>query len=123
MSSSFIEHVHYIRILVQDLAISTAWYEKILGLKKLDHSEERAVFKVGEGSFLLVLIPTKDKTHSHFMKDGGAEFAIGFSGPEIHKFHAHLNEQNVKVDPIQEDDGHLYFHFYDPSNNKLQVHW
>ena len=123
MSPSFIEQVHYIRIPVKELAVSTNWYAETLGFKKVDQKEDRAVFKVGEGPFLLVLIQTLDETFSHFKRDGEDEFAIGFSSPEIHKFHTHLIEQNVKVEPIQEDDGHLYFHFYDPSGNKLQVHW
>lgn len=123
MSPSFIEQVHYIRIPVIDITVSASWYEEILGFKKVDQKQDRVVFKVGEGSFLLVLIQNLDEAFSHFKKDGEDEFAIGFSSPEIRKFHTHLIEQNVKVDPIQEDEGHLYFHFYDPSGNKLQVHW
>jgi hypothetical protein len=34
-----------------------------------------------------------------------------------------LIEQGVEVDEMKEDNGHFYFHFYDPSGNKLQVHW
>lgn len=89
MSPSFIEQVHYIRIPVKELAVSTNWYAETFGFKKVDQKEDRAVFKVGEKPFLLVLIQTLDETFSHF----------------------------------KEDDGHLYFHFYDPSGNKLQVHW
>ena len=42
---------------------------------------------------------------------------------ELSKFHQHLINNQVKVDPIKEDNGHYYFHFYDPNGNKLQVHW
>ncbi|WP_438350678.1 VOC family protein [Paenibacillus sp. FA6] len=29
----------------------------------------------------------------------------------------------LKLRIRKEDDGHYYFHFFDPSGNKLQVHW
>ncbi|MFD1779092.1 hypothetical protein ACFSFW_10475 [Fredinandcohnia salidurans] len=29
----------------------------------------------------------------------------------------------IKVEDIKEDNDHAYFHFYDPSGKKLQVHW
>jgi hypothetical protein len=57
------------------------------------------------------------------MKEGIPEFSVGFTSPDIHNFRDYLEEQDVQVDAMQEEDGHYYFHFYDPSGNKLQAHW
>ncbi len=123
MSKSFIDQVHYIRIPVKDLNLSAQWYRDVLGLQLLNNTEDRAILKVNEGSFLLILVPTKDETFAHFTIDNEQEFSIGFTSPELPEFHQHLIDHQVKVDEIQEDNGHAFFHFYDPNGNKLQVHW
>lgn len=123
MHPSFIDQVHYIRIPVKDLEQSAQWYRDVLGFQLLNNTEERAILKVNEGPFLLILVPTKDETFAHFTIDNEPEFSIGFTSPELAKFHQHLTEQQVKVEEIKEDNGHAFFHFYDPSGNKLQVHW
>ena len=123
MRKSFIEQVHYIRIPVKDLERSAKWYRDVLGLQLLNHSEERAILKVNEGPFLLILVPTEDETFAHFTINHEQEFSIGFTSPELSKFHQHLMDNQVKVEDIQEDHGHTFFHFYDPNGNKLQVHW
>ena len=123
MSKSFIEQVHYFRIPVKDLAMSAQWYRDVLGLQLLNNTEERAIFKVNEGPFLLILVPTEDETFAHFTIDNKQEFSIGFTSPELLEFHQHLMDNQVKVEKIKEDNGHRFFHFYDPNGNKLQVHW
>ena len=123
MSKSFIEQVHYIRIPVKDLELSTTWYRDVLGFQELNKAEKLVTIKVNEGPLLLILVPTDDETFSHFTIDKDHEFSIGFTSPELSKFHQHLINNQVKVDHIKEDDGHFYFHFYDPSGNKLQAHW
>lgn len=123
MSKSFIEQVHYIRIPVKDLELSAQWYRDILGLQLLNITEELAIIKVNEGPFLLILVPTEDETFAHFTINNEQEFSIGFTSPELSKFHQHLIDNQVKVEDIKEDNGHAFFHFYDPNGNKLQVHW
>lgn len=123
MSQSFIEQVHYIRIPVKDLGLSVQWYRDVLGLQLKNHTEELAIFKVNEGPFLLILVPTEDETFAHFTIDHKQEFSIGFTSPDLFKFHQHLIDHQVKVEDIEEDNGHAFSHFYDPNGNKLQVHW
>ncbi|WP_227395580.1 VOC family protein [Jeotgalibacillus aurantiacus] len=123
MSKSFIDQVHYIRIPVKDLDRSAQWYEDILGFQLLNITGERAVLKVNEGPFLVILIPSEDETFAHFTIDNRQEFSIGFTSPELFEFHQHLLDHQVKTDDIKEDHGHSFFHFYDPNGNKLQVHW
>ena len=123
MSKTFIEQVHYIRIPVKHLDLSAQWYRDVLGFQLLNNNQERAILKINEGSFLLILVPTEDETFSHFTIDNKQEFSIGFTSPELFKFYQHLIENKVKVEEIKEDNGHAFFHFYDPNGNKLQVHW
>ncbi|WP_299739069.1 VOC family protein [uncultured Rossellomorea sp.] len=123
MSKSFIEQVHYIRIPVKDLERSAQWYRDVLGLQLVNLTEELAVIKVNEGPFLLILIPTEDETFAHFTINQEQEFSIGFTSPELSKFHQHLMGNRVKVDDIKEENGHAFFHFYDPDGNKFQAHW
>lgn len=68
-------------------------------------------------------MPTADETFAHFTIDGEQAFSIGFTSPELSRFHRHLVANRVEVDDIQEDRGHAFFHFYDPDGNKLQAHW
>ncbi|CEG27172.1 VOC family protein [Bacillus sp. B-jedd] len=124
MSKSFIEQVHYIRIPVKDLEQSAQWYRDILGLQLLTITEDPfAIMKVNEGPFLLILVPSEDDTFAHFTIGNVPAFSIGFTSPELSEFHTHLIENGVRVENIQEDKGHAYFHFYDLNGNKLQVHW
>ena len=123
MSKSFIEQVHYIRIPVKNVEQSAQWYRDMLGLQLLNVTEELAAIKVNEGPFLLILIPTEDETFAHFTVNQEQEFSIGFTSPKLAEFHQHLKDHKVKVDEIKEDNGHAFFHFYDPDGNKLQAHW
>lgn len=124
MIKSFIEQVHYIRLPVKDLEFSAQWYRDVLGLQLLNITEERAIIKVNEGSFLLILVSTEDETYAHFTIDNEDAFSIGFTSPKLSTFHQHLMDNQVKVgDILKDDDGHAYFYFYDPTGNKLQVHW
>ncbi|MDH5163654.1 MULTISPECIES: VOC family protein [Heyndrickxia] len=124
MKKSFIEQVHYIRIPVRDLDQSAKWYKEVLGLQLLTITDDPyAIIKVNDGPFLVILVPTDDETYAHFTVNGEPAFNIGFTSPELIKFHQHLIDNGVKVEDIKEDNGHAYFHFFDPSGNKLQVHW
>jgi catechol 2,3-dioxygenase-like lactoylglutathione lyase family enzyme len=119
---SFLAEIHYFRIPVTDLEASVQWYANILRLVLLRQTDERAVFAVGEGP-LLVIVKADANSRGHFMKEGTPEFSVGFTSPDINNFWDYLIEQDVQVDDMQEEDGHYYFHFYDPSGNKLQAHW
>lgn len=123
MSKSFINQIHYIRLPVRDLNESIQWYTECLGFQLVTITENQlAVIKLSEGP-LLVLVPTRDQTFGHFTKEDSPEFSVAFTSPEIKNFHRYLQEKDVPVEEIQEDDGHLFFCFFDPNGNKLQVHW
>lgn len=120
---SFIQEIHYFRIPVIDLDESIKWYTTCLGFSwRRKKEDELAVIEIQEGP-LLILVKADPESRGHFHKDGMIEFSIGFTCSEIHKFYEYLVNQDVKVDEIIQDEGHHYFYFYDPSGNKLQVHW
>ncbi|MDQ0060027.1 VOC family protein [Paenibacillus harenae] len=119
---SLIGEIHYFRIPVLSLEESVRWYTECLGFHLRRQNEQLAVFELKEEP-LLVLLKADTNSRGHFLIDGKPEFSVGFTCPEIHKFRQQLMDQNVEVDEMNEEDGHFYFHFYDPSKNKLQIHW
>lgn len=119
---SLIEEIHYFRIPVISLEDSIKWYSECLGFKLRRQSEDLVVFELKEGP-LLVLVKADKDSRGHFIKNGSPEFSVGFTSSEIHILRQQLIEKGVEVDEMKEDNGHFYFHFYDPSGNKLQVHW
>lgn len=124
MSKSFIDQVHYMRIPVRDLEQSAQWYRDVLGLQLLTITDDPfAIFNINEGPFLIILVPTDEETFAHFTINKEAAFSIAFTSPELTQFHHHLMDHGVKVDEIQEDNGHAFFTFYDLNGNKLQTHW
>jgi hypothetical protein len=81
-----------------------------------------AVVELSAGP-LLVLVKADLNSRGHFIRNGQSEFSIGFTSPNIQRLREVLIEQGVKVDDMQEENGHFFFHFFDPSGNKLQAHW
>lgn len=118
----YLDEIHYFRIPVTDLEDSVDWYTNVLGLILRRQTEERAVFAVGDGP-LLVIVKADADSRGHFLIQGSPEFSVGFTCQDITNFREYLIKQGVQADPMQEEDGHYYFHFCDPSGNKLQAHW
>ncbi len=121
MSKSLIYEMHYFRIPVLKLQESITWYTECLGFQLRYSDEKLAVIELKYGP-LLILVKADHDSRGHFSINGNAEFSIGFTTSNINELHISLTNQNVKVDEIQEDNGHSYFHFFDPNGNKLQVH-
>lgn len=123
MTQSYLQQIHFFRMPVVDLENSVQWYTDCLGFS-LKHQEENDLAVLGlDAGPLLTLVKADENSRGHFAKDGEMEYSVAFTCPEIRKFHQHLVEQGVKADEIKEDGGHFYFHFFDPSGNKMQVHW
>ncbi|MBA2176040.1 VOC family protein [Halobacillus locisalis] len=121
MSDFLLSSIHYFRIPVVNLKESIKWYSECLKLKMRFDKGELAVFEVGTGP-LLVLVEADKDSRGHFLKDGQAEFSIGFTTSDIQSLHDYLVDQHVTVESIMEEEGHRFFYFYDLDGNKLQVH-
>lgn len=119
---SLIEEIHYFRIPVNELEESVRWYTEFLGFTLRRMTEELAVVELKAGP-LLVLVKADSDSRGHFTRNGQLEFAVGFTSPNIQRFRESLIEHGVEVDEMKEDNGHLFFHFFDPNGNKLQAHW
>ena len=98
-----------------------SWYSDCLKFKLRFKRDDLAVYELETGP-LLVLVEADMNSRGHFLKDGQAEFSVGFTTTNINELYEYLVSKDVKVETIQEDEGHQFFHFYDPSGNKLQVH-
>ncbi|MCZ8537704.1 VOC family protein [Paenisporosarcina quisquiliarum] len=121
MSNSLFNGIHYFRIPVVDLRESVSWYSDCLKFKLRFKRDGLAVYELETGP-LLVLVEADKNSRGHFLKGGQAEFSVGFTTTNINELYEYLVSQDVKVESIQEDEGHQFFHFYDPNGNKLQVH-
>jgi catechol 2,3-dioxygenase-like lactoylglutathione lyase family enzyme len=121
MSNSYLEEIHYFRVPVTDLEQSISWYTETLGLQLRFSQEDLAVLALKSGP-LYVLVKADNDSRGHFTVNGQPEFSVGFTTLRIREFHTYLTTKDVRVEPIQEDKGHHFFYFYDPSGNKLQVH-
>lgn len=121
MSKSLFSGIHYFRIPVFDLSESVSWYSECLKFKLRFNRGDLAVYELGSGP-LLVLVEADKNSRGHFLKDDQEEFSIGFTTLNINELYEYLVSQDVKVESIQQDEGHQFFYFYDPSGNKLQVH-
>lgn len=121
MSESFLEEIHYFRIPVNNLEKSITWYTEVLGFQLRFTQKDLAVLALKSGP-LYVLVEADQDSRGHFTINGQPEFSVGFTTQRITEFHTFLTIKDVQVEPIQEDQGHNFFYFYDPSGNKLQVH-
>jgi catechol 2,3-dioxygenase-like lactoylglutathione lyase family enzyme len=119
---SLIEEIHYFRIPVNELEDSVRWYTECLGFTLRRITEELAVVELNAGPSL-VLVKADSDSRGHFTRNGQLEFAVGFTSPNIHSLRESLIEHGVEVDEMKEDNGHFFFHFFDPNGNKLQAHW
>lgn len=121
MNDSLFDGIHYFRVPVVDLSESVSWYSECLKFKLRFNRGDLAVYDVGAGP-LLVLVEADKASRGHFLVDGQPEFSVGFTTANIDKLYEYLVSQGVKVETIEEDEGHQFFYFYDPNGNKLQVH-
>ncbi|WP_221567858.1 VOC family protein [Alkalihalobacillus sp. TS-13] len=121
MSQSLLSEIHYFRIPVNNLSESVTWYTERLGFTLRHNSGELAVMALESGP-LFVLVEADQGSRGHFTIGGQLEFSVGFTTTDINALHSKFSAQGIQTDEIQEDNGHQYFHFFDPSGNKLQVH-
>lgn len=123
MSQPLLKEMHYARVPVTDLDAAVAWYTRCLGLQHAWTRNDMAMVRQEPG-LMLVLMKADAGSQSHFTVNGSPVESLTFTSPEIRRLHEHLVDQGVQVDDLIEDDnGFLFFHFFDLCGNKFQVHW
>ena len=121
MKESFFNDIHYFRIPVNHLEESLNWYTEILGFTLRFNRGDLAVLELKSGP-LFVLVKGDEDSRGHFTINGKPEFSVGLTTSNIEGLHEYLKDHGVLIEAIQQDEGHSFFYFYDPSGNKLQVH-
>jgi catechol 2,3-dioxygenase-like lactoylglutathione lyase family enzyme len=105
---------------VRDFERSRAWYETHLGFAPsfVDPQERLVIFELG-GATSLTLSE---------LKRGEVLPPPGFAGPfpifltdDIVQTREHLLDQGVEVEMIQQSSGVIFFGFFDPDGNRLEV--
>ncbi|WP_261129284.1 VOC family protein [Bacillus sp. Marseille-Q3570] len=109
-----IERIDTVCLLVNDVEISSKWYQDVLGFKEVFMEEGYRVLSVGTGSVPLTIEegdpnPTPNQNYPIFFTK------------DIKQTYEKLKEHGVKVGEIHNDDVNNFFDFYDLDNNKLQV--
>lgn len=107
---------------VENLETSTQWYEKMLGLTKIDEwgeGNERGVgFYFSNDLTQLALIQVDNKQATQFTITGNKRNVyFNFLADDIQKAYNHLKQNNVKVTQIEDFGGMKCFDFYDLDGN------
>ena len=111
---------------VENLATSIRWYEKMLGIIKIDEWEEGnergAGFYFPNDLTQLALIQVEDKQPTQFAITGNKRNVyFNFLTDDIQGAFNHLKHNNVKVSEIEDFGGMKCFDFYDLDGNTFSV--
>lgn len=118
-----LENILFNEIPVRNLKKAIDWYKEVLRLEFVWESEEEKLAQLNLPSGqMLFLVETADETKANFTVNGKQHNVIGFQTKEIEKLYAHLQQQHVKVEAIEDDGvGNQFLHFYDPDGNLFNV--
>ncbi|AFC33601.1 Glyoxalase/bleomycin resistance protein/dioxygenase [Paenibacillus mucilaginosus 3016] len=116
---------------VRDVAVSAAWYEEVLGLKRRSPLEpgRGAILLLGDGQWLF-LLPCSDGAAAVFETTGWTDngeayemFPLCFETEDIEGLHASLTGAGAWVEESIRDEGSCgkQLTFKDPDGNKFQA--
>ncbi|MEK5382200.1 VOC family protein [Niallia sp. FSL W8-0635] len=107
---------------VTDLEKASKWYEKKLGVKKIDNWEDGAGFCFPSSSTQLALIHVDTWQATEFIrKDKAKNPYFNFMVDHIGEAYEYLNNNGVKTTEIKEFGGMKYFDFFDLDGNPFSV--
>ncbi|MCF2648463.1 VOC family protein [Niallia sp. Sow4_A1] len=107
---------------VTDLEKASKWYEKMLGVKKIDSWEEGVGFYFPSGSTQLALIQVDIPQSSEFIvKNEEKNSYFNFIVDHIEEVYEYLNKNGVKTTEIKDFGGMKYFDFFDLDGNPFSV--
>ncbi|MBC5635316.1 VOC family protein [Ornithinibacillus sp. BX22] len=107
---------------VTDIEKSTAWYEKFLGVKKIDSWEDGAGFYLPIGSTQLALVKVDSQQPTEFTTTGNQKNSYyNFVVEDIESTHQHFHDHGVVTTEIDDFGGMKFFDFFDPDGNPFSV--
>ncbi|WP_047985825.1 VOC family protein [Ornithinibacillus californiensis] len=107
---------------VTDLKKSTEWYEKNLGVKKIDSWGEGAGFYFPIGSAQMALVEVASPQPTEFVIKGNQKNCyFNFIVEDIEATHRQLQDNDVVVSEIDDFNGMKFFDFFDPDGNPFSV--
>ncbi|MER2059478.1 MAG: VOC family protein [Niallia sp.] len=108
---------------VTDLEKASKWYEKNLGVKKIDVWEDGAGFYFPSGgSTQLALIEVDQRQTVEFVLQNNEKNPyFNFVVDNIEQAYKSLNRNKVQTTEIKESFGMKYFDFFDPDGNAFSV--
>ncbi|HEO8418252.1 Glyoxalase-like domain [Mycobacteroides abscessus subsp. abscessus] len=108
---------------VTDLEKASKWYEKNLGVKKIDMWEDGAGFYFPSGgSTQLALIQVDQRQTVEFVLQNNEKNPyFNFVVDNIEQAYQSLNRNKVQTTEIKESAGMKYFDFFDPDGNAFSV--
>lgn len=118
-----IKRILYNEIPVKDIHKSIAWFQEVLGLEFIWHSEEAGLAQLNLPSGqMMFLNQTDDDTKANFTVNGKQHNVIGFQTDDMEKLYNHLKLHDVVTEPVVDDgEGNLFLHFFDMDGNMFNV--
>lgn len=107
---------------VTNIEKATEWYEKHLGVKKIEDWGEGAGFYFPDSSTQLGLIKVEETQPSEFVIKGDRKNSyFNFLVEDIHAIYQQLNNSGVETTGIEDFNGMKCFDFFDLDNNAFSV--
>jgi len=107
---------------VTDLEKAIKWYEKNLGIQKIDEWEDGAGFYFLNGSTQLALMKVEERQPTEFaIKEKEKNVYFNFIVDDIEEAYQFLNTNEVETTAIKDVGGMKYFDFLDLDGNLFSV--
>ncbi|GIN72429.1 hypothetical protein J14TS2_29040 [Bacillus sp. J14TS2] len=107
---------------VTNIEKSTEWYEKFLGVKKIDSWEDGAGFYLPSGSTQLALVKVEAPQPTEFIIKGNQKNAYyNFIVDDIETAHQHFKYNDVVTTEIDAFGDMKFFDFFDLDGNPFSV--
>lgn len=107
---------------VTDIAKSTDWYEKFLGVKLIESWEDGAGFYLPTGSTQLALVKVDSPQPTEFTTKGSQKNSYyNFVVDDIEAAHQHFKSNDIVTTEIDDFGGMKFFDFFDLDGNPFSV--
>ncbi|WP_042148044.1 VOC family protein [Paucisalibacillus sp. EB02] len=107
---------------VTDIEKSIDWYEKLLGVKKIDRWEDGAGFYFPTGSAQLALVKVVDPQPTEFIIKGDQKNSyFNFVVDDIETAHQHFKNNGILTTDIDTFGDMKFFDFFDLDGNPFSV--